>query len=604
MGFRYPQPNNEDDFELFSLRLLRNAWNRPHLQQNGKRGERQDGIDLIDLSGATPFRGVQCKFHESSKTIPPKEIEEEVVKALQHDPPIDEFYILTTAKKARHAQKTVIKINQRHRDEGRFLVVLWHWEEIEQCIDGLDEIAQDKVIRGDTGRSVANLREVLPPLFQQALNSLGPGSESAIDTELDEAKTELDQFHLEVVTHKLDRVETRYTDRLTDRQRFRLLTLRANLSITKGQWQKAGELLLRAKTLQPEDERARANEALAYELLGNPVRAHDLAASLRSEFPSSASVAAIWVRTAPPAVSFEEVESRVRDLGRSDEMLVLSLAYRALQCGQVDVGISYAEHGKEIAPDAPQTWFVLAQLRHEKGRPEARRADRRREFLEADAAYGKAITLAATHGATELQAAARVNRGILRALVEDPNADTDYQSAIELSPQDISIRCRYAAYLIDARRYDEAMREAEAASSQTNSPDAVFLAAEARFQRNTGDDRDRAVEALLGIVGTPDSIRRAEVVQLALEILIEKGRWAECETARTELDDEGVGALVADAAIAPAEGSAVISAITSFIRRSPPPFFPPRRWACPRRHRTLSSPTTAIASSSRSTALG
>src|SRR4051794_39150005 len=127
MGFRYPQPNNEDDFELFCLRLLRHAWARPHLQLNGKRGERQYGIDLIDLSGCSPFRGVQCKHHEATKTLPPKEeVEDEVAKALQYDPPLDEFYILTTARKAGEAQSRVIKINQKHRAEGKFLVVLWY----------------------------------------------------------------------------------------------------------------------------------------------------------------------------------------------------------------------------------------------------------------------------------------------------------------------------------------------------------------------------------------------------------------------------------------------------------------------------------------------
>src|SRR5262245_6244697 len=63
MSFRYPQPDNEDAFEFFCLRFLRHYWNRPGLQQYGKRGERQEGIDLIDLSGDKPLRGVQCKHH-------------------------------------------------------------------------------------------------------------------------------------------------------------------------------------------------------------------------------------------------------------------------------------------------------------------------------------------------------------------------------------------------------------------------------------------------------------------------------------------------------------------------------------------------------------
>jgi hypothetical protein len=182
MAFRHPQPSNEDDFELFGLRLLRAVWGRPNLQLHGKRGERQDGIDLIDLSGSTPFRAAQCKHHEAGKTIPPKEIEGEVAKALKHDPPLDEYYILTTAKKARQAQKAVLKINQQHETEGKFLVVLWHWEEIEQCLDGLDEVTADEVLRGDTGRSLVNLQNVFARVFPRLPNLPGPSSEPDADT--------------------------------------------------------------------------------------------------------------------------------------------------------------------------------------------------------------------------------------------------------------------------------------------------------------------------------------------------------------------------------------------------------------------------------------
>lgn len=82
MSFRFPTPDNEDDFELLCLRFVRLFWSSSNFQQYGERGERQHGIDLIDQSARKPLRAVQCKHHEAHKTIPPAEIKEEVDKVL------------------------------------------------------------------------------------------------------------------------------------------------------------------------------------------------------------------------------------------------------------------------------------------------------------------------------------------------------------------------------------------------------------------------------------------------------------------------------------------------------------------------------------------
>src|SRR5947209_535556 len=105
MGFRYPQPDNEDDFELFCLRFLHHYWKRPGLERYGARGERQDGVDLFDPTGRKPLVGIQSKHHEPHKTLPPSEVTGEVVKAKGFAPALEEYYILTTARKSTKAQK-------------------------------------------------------------------------------------------------------------------------------------------------------------------------------------------------------------------------------------------------------------------------------------------------------------------------------------------------------------------------------------------------------------------------------------------------------------------------------------------------------------------
>ncbi|AMV35080.1 hypothetical protein VN12_23340 [Pirellula sp. SH-Sr6A] len=45
MGFRFQQPNNEDESEQMCLRYYRKLWSNESLKLYAERGEKQDGID-------------------------------------------------------------------------------------------------------------------------------------------------------------------------------------------------------------------------------------------------------------------------------------------------------------------------------------------------------------------------------------------------------------------------------------------------------------------------------------------------------------------------------------------------------------------------------
>ena len=48
---RFAIPTNDDDFEKLCFELLRRYWSRPGLEIFGKHGERQVGIDILDVGG-------------------------------------------------------------------------------------------------------------------------------------------------------------------------------------------------------------------------------------------------------------------------------------------------------------------------------------------------------------------------------------------------------------------------------------------------------------------------------------------------------------------------------------------------------------------------
>ncbi len=134
MSFQFPKPDNHVAFELFCLRFLGELWKCSTLVRYGKSGEEQHGIDIIDQSAQTPWRAAQCKHHESHKSLPDSEIEDEVNKVIAGPHKIHEYHILTTAKKTTRSQDVVFRLNQSHKQVGLFTIHLWTWDEIEEKV--------------------------------------------------------------------------------------------------------------------------------------------------------------------------------------------------------------------------------------------------------------------------------------------------------------------------------------------------------------------------------------------------------------------------------------------------------------------------------------
>jgi hypothetical protein len=84
----FPIPTDEDDFEDICVDILRIYWSRPKLERYGRKGERQNGIDIIDPGGITPLHEAQCKLKEFEKTLTPSSIEKEVSEARAFEFPL------------------------------------------------------------------------------------------------------------------------------------------------------------------------------------------------------------------------------------------------------------------------------------------------------------------------------------------------------------------------------------------------------------------------------------------------------------------------------------------------------------------------------------
>src|ERR1035441_545240 len=136
----FPIPTDDDDFEDLCVDILRIYWGRPGLERYGAKGQRQNGVDILDLGGMDPLHAAQCKLREFGKKLLPTTIEEEVADALGFEFRIGKYGILTTAKVSTQAQQKVLEINQRHRQAGLFEVELLPWGKLCRLIQTYDEV--------------------------------------------------------------------------------------------------------------------------------------------------------------------------------------------------------------------------------------------------------------------------------------------------------------------------------------------------------------------------------------------------------------------------------------------------------------------------------
>lgn len=95
---KWPKPKSEDEFEDMCVDALKIRWKDPHVTRNGRRGQRQDGVDIIGhppwLSGKTA--GAQCK---NTDALTLKDVVAEVTKATSFRGGLGEFIVFTTAER-------------------------------------------------------------------------------------------------------------------------------------------------------------------------------------------------------------------------------------------------------------------------------------------------------------------------------------------------------------------------------------------------------------------------------------------------------------------------------------------------------------------------
>ncbi len=159
-----PRPKGDDDFEDLARALFHAVWQDPSAKLNGRRGQRQHGVDLYGEDRSGNLIGVQCKQHGSATSLKDvdllKKLREEVEDAKGFKPPLRRFIFATTAKRSTVLQEAARTLTERHKEEGLFAVDVLGWDDFEDLLRGhedvlawyLDERTKDHTPRLAIGR--------------------------------------------------------------------------------------------------------------------------------------------------------------------------------------------------------------------------------------------------------------------------------------------------------------------------------------------------------------------------------------------------------------------------------------------------------------------
>ncbi|BBB62016.1 hypothetical protein UNDKW_3743 [Undibacterium sp. KW1] len=141
----YAPPKTWEHFEELFADLFQIMWGDPNLVRHGRAGQAQNGVDIVARQGSLYQVGLQCKRRTGwpVKKITTKEIDDEVTEAKNFKPKLQKFYILTTAPDDAAIQKHVRELNEKHRKEGLFEIVVFGWCELSRRVT-LNKVVADK----------------------------------------------------------------------------------------------------------------------------------------------------------------------------------------------------------------------------------------------------------------------------------------------------------------------------------------------------------------------------------------------------------------------------------------------------------------------------
>ena len=296
-SIQIPKPTDEHVLERAPIELFRKLLNDPNTNTYGRRGQAQQGVDIVGKRDGNPekFVGIQCKLKGHDKELTEEIVREEVTKALSFCPLLAEYFIISTAPDDAKLQKLARELELEIKSEHDRLISIqvWGWDSVQREIqrfpeaikafcpdytwhsdgikDGISQISAGQAALHDKLDSYMQVTQAGATVPLGALGETTPPDplEKHIDQEIDSYREIANSGRPLDAIEMFKNLEDRLEKNVGGRLRFRIKANVASCMFALGEGDAASKLLVEACALAPEEPKAKANLAMAYLMQGN-----------------------------------------------------------------------------------------------------------------------------------------------------------------------------------------------------------------------------------------------------------------------------------------------------------------------------------------------
>ncbi|WP_119303024.1 PIN domain-containing protein [Dongia deserti] len=314
-----PKTTDPGAFQAQCKVLFEEILGDPNVKENGTSGQSQDGVDLYGRRrnrSLDHWVGIQCKLAIKATKLPRNTVDKEATQALNFNPPLKEFIIVTSAEDDEFLDERARLFTAAQASLGRdFEVQVWGWKTLSTKIieheraltafypdatprlnlvlEGVERIELHS--KESSTAIIAGIQRLealtLAHATSQATNSDSAKFDTFIDRQIDQYRDMINRGQPRSALALLEALWNELPADSESRLRFRVKANIGACFLRLGEINRAGTLFLESYEFLPLDPKAIGKKILGLVLLGRAQEAYEIGVDAISHAIDRASIA-------------------------------------------------------------------------------------------------------------------------------------------------------------------------------------------------------------------------------------------------------------------------------------------------------------------------